>query len=219
LHHGPDVDDAFLARVTRFLAAEAVIRQFLDIGTGLPSANNTHEVAQAIAPDSRIVYVDSDPIVLSHARALLTSTPEGQCRYLDADLRDTAAILGQAAQTLDFSRPVAVMLIAVLHCIPDRDDPNGIVTRLKDALPPGSFLALSHPARDLNATTRERMSTQVNAMMRTPVTLRDRPQVVRFFDGLELIEPGIVVVPEWRPVSEPEARSPAWVWGGVGRKR
>jgi hypothetical protein len=210
---------AFLARVTRFLAAEAGIRQFLDIGTGLPSANNTHEVAQAIAPDSRIVYVDSDPIVLSHARALLTSTPEGQCRYLDADLRDTAAILGQAAQTLDFSRPVAVMLIAVMHCIPDPDDPDGIMTRLKDALPPGSFLALSHPARDLNATTRERMSTQVNAMMRTPVTLRDRTQVVRFFDGLELIEPGVVVVPEWRPVSELEASSPAWVWGGVGRKR
>jgi len=158
---------AFLARVARFLAGEAGIRQFLDIGTGIPSADNTHEVAQ----------------------------------------------------TLDFGQPVAIMLIAIMYCIPDEDDPYGIAARLVDALPPGSFLALSHPARDLNAQTRAQMSTRVNAMLKTPVTLRDRAQVARFFDGVELIDPGVVVVPEWRPVSELEARSPAWVWGGVGRKR
>jgi len=210
---------AFLARVVRYLAGEAGIRQFLDIGTGIPSADNTHEVAQAVAPDSRIVYVDNDPIVLSHARALLTSAPDGECAYLDADLREPGRVLGRAAQTLDFSRPVAVMLIAIMHCIPDQDDPYGIVTRLTDALAPGSFVALSHPARDLNTRARAQMSTQVNAMMKTPVTLRDRAQVERFFDGLDLVEPGVVVVPKWRPDSEFAASSPAWVWGGVGQIR
>ena len=209
---------AFLARTVRFLAADAGVRQFLDIGTGLPAASNTHEVAQSIEPACRIVYVDNDPIVLSHARALLASTPRGKCSYLDADLRDTARILELAAETLDFSQPIAVMLIAIMHCIPDEDNPYQIVTELMDAVPPGSFLSLSHPARDINAAVRAEVSKRVNALMTTPVTLRDRAQVTRFFDGLELLEPGVVTVPQWRPRSEFEARSPAWLWGGVARK-
>jgi hypothetical protein len=209
---------AFLARTVRYLAAEAGIRQFLDIGTGLPAAGNTHEVAQSVDPRCRIVYADNDPIVLSHARALLTSAPEGQCAYLDADLRDPTTILEQAAATLDPSQPTAVMLIAVMHCVPDADDPHGIVAALMGAMAPGSFLALSHPASDMNAAVRSTMSRQVNARMATPVTLRERGQVDRFFDGLELVEPGVVPVPRWRPGSELEAKSPAYVWGGVARK-
>src|SRR5215472_6133378 len=142
---------AFLARAVRFLVREAGIRQFLDIGTGIPTANNTHEVAQRIAPDSRIVYVDNDPVVLSHAQTLLKSTPQGACAYVDADLRDPDKILAVAADTLDFARPVAVMLVAVLQLIDDADDPAGIVGRLMAACVPGSFLTISHPASDLDA--------------------------------------------------------------------
>ncbi|HLX50824.1 MAG TPA: SAM-dependent methyltransferase, partial [Streptosporangiaceae bacterium] len=141
--HGVRSNRAFLTRVVRFLAQEAGIRQFLDIGTGIPSANNTHEVAQAIAPQARVVYVDNDPIVLAHARALLTGAPEGATDYLDADLRDTASILDRAAQTLDFAQPVAIVLMAILHLIPDTDDPYRIVAQLAGAVPPGSYLALS----------------------------------------------------------------------------
>src|SRR5262249_51021555 len=137
---------AFLARAVWYLADDCGIRQFLDIGTGLPTASNTHEVAQRAAPDSRIVYVDNDPLVLSHAMALLTSSHEGRTDYLDADLRDTGTILNAARDTLDFSQPVAVMLIGVLHCIPDDDDPYGIVKRLMAAVVPGSYLVLGHPA-------------------------------------------------------------------------
>ncbi|HCU93662.1 MAG TPA: hypothetical protein DHU96_13405, partial [Actinobacteria bacterium] len=133
---------AFLARTVRFLAGEMGVRQFLDIGTGIPTSDNTHEVAQSVAPSCRIVYVDNDPVVLAHARALLTSSPEGATGYFDADLRDTAAILARAAETLDFSQPIAVMLIAILHVIGDGEDPYGIVAKLIDAVPPGSYLAL-----------------------------------------------------------------------------
>ena len=133
---------AFLARTVRYLAREEGIRQFLDIGTGIPTASNTHEVAQSVAPDCRVVYVDNDPVVLSHARALLTGRPEGATDYIDADLRDTQKILAQAARTLDFSRPVAVMLIAIMHAIGDDEDPYAIVATLMDAVPPGSYLAL-----------------------------------------------------------------------------
>ncbi len=209
---------AFLARVVRVLAGKFGIRQFLDVGTGIPSASNTHEVAQSIAPQARIVYADNDPIVLSHARALLTSTPEGACDYVDADLRDTTTILDQAALTLDFSQPVAVMLIAVLHCIPDSDDPYGIVTRLLAEVPPGSFLALSHPGSDVGGEGHATMHRRVNPLLSMPTTLRRRTEVTRFFDGLELLEPGVVVAAQWRPGSEFEARTPAAVWGGVGRK-
>jgi hypothetical protein len=209
---------AFLARVVRFLATEAGIRQFLDIGTGIPTAQNTHQVAQSVAPDARIVYVDNDRMVLSHAQALLKSNPAGACAYLDADLREPASILAEAAKTLDFSRPVAVMLIAVLHCIPDQDGPHRIVTELMEAVPPGSYLALSHPADDLGSPQRNAVRTQLSAMMRTPVTGRNREQVITFFDGLELLDPGMVVVSQWRPESEFEAKMPAFLWGGVGRK-
>jgi S-adenosyl methyltransferase len=209
---------AFLARVVRYLAGEAGIRQFLDIGTGIPASNNTHEVAQSVAPDCRVVYVDNDPIVLSHARALLTSGPHGVTSYLDADLRDTGRVLAAAAGMLDFSRPVAVMLMAILQHVDNADDPYGIVAALLGALPPGSYLALSHPASDIDAAAQGKLAEGLNRTMAEKVTMRDRAQVARFFDGLELVEPGLVRVPEWRPASELEARSPAGLWGGVGRK-
>jgi hypothetical protein len=209
---------AFLARVVRILAGDLGIRQFLDIGTGIPTANNTHEVAQSVAPESRIVYVDNDPIVLSHARALLTSTPEGACDYIDADLRDTKTILDQAARTLDFSQPAAVMLIAVLHCIPDSGNPYGIVTRLLDSVPPGSYLALSHPAKDLGGEGHSEMHRRVNPLLSAALTLRTKAEVTLFFDGTELLEPGVIAAAQWRPDSEIEARTPASAWVGLARK-
>ncbi|GIE02050.1 hypothetical protein Adu01nite_34000 [Paractinoplanes durhamensis] len=208
---------AFLARTVRHLASEHGVRQFLDIGTGLPAANNTHEVAQSVAPQSRVVYADNDPIVLSHARALLTGTVSGATAYLDADLRDTKQILREAATTLDFSRPVAVMLIAVLHCIPDEDDPAGIVQQLVNALAPGSFLVLSHPAIDIHRGVRK-AAPRMNQLMQTRLTFRSHEQVASYFDGLELLDPGVVRVPDWRPAAEADRANPAAVWGGVGRK-
>jgi hypothetical protein len=210
---------AFLARAVRYLAEEAGIRQFLDIGTGIPTANNTHEVAQAVAPASRIVYVDNDPIVLAHARALLTSSPEGVTDYIDADLRDTQVILDQAVRTLDFSQPIAVMLVAILQVISDEDDPYGIVTTLMDAVPPGSYLVLSHVASDIDAEKVAEATQRVNRLRPQKGTLRSQAEVARFFDGLDLVEPGVVRVPEWRPGSEIEAKTPSAMWGGVGHKR
>jgi S-adenosyl methyltransferase len=209
---------AFLARAVRYLAGEAGIRQFLDIGTGIPASNNTHEVAQSVAPESRVVYVDNDPIVLAHARALLASGPHGVTSYLDADLRDTGRVLTAAAGTLDFSRPAAVMLMAILQHVDNADNPCGIVATLLDALSPGSYLVLSHPASDIEAEAQGKLAERLNQTMAEKVTMRDRAQVARFFDGLELIEPGLVRVPQWRPTSELEASSPAGLWGGVGRK-
>src|SRR5262249_27104314 len=145
---GARANRAFLARVVRYLAAECGIRQFLDIGTGLPAPNSTHEVAQAVAPDSRIVYVDNDPLVLVHARALLTSAPQGSCDYLEPDLRNPTAVLAGSAQTLDLSRPVAVLLLAVLHFLADSDDPAGVVAALARRLAPGSFVVISHLTAD-----------------------------------------------------------------------
>jgi hypothetical protein len=208
---------AFHTRAVRYLVAEAGVRQFLDIGTGIPAAENTHEVAQAIAPESRIVYVDNDPIVLSHAKALLNSTPEGACAYLDADLRDPATIVAEAAKTLDFSQPVAVMLIAILHWLPDEADPRRIVSELMDAVPAGSYLALSHMAKDVNAEVRAETIGRTGQFMKPPTT-RERAEISRYFDGLELVDPGIVLVSEWRPHSELESRSPAYLWSGVARK-
>jgi len=210
---------AFLARAVRFLAAERGVRQFLDIGTGLPTASNTHEVAQETAPDARIVYVDNDPIVLTHARALLTSTPHGATAYLDADLRDPAAILAAAAQTLDFGQPVALMLLIILHMISDSDDPYGIVAALVRALAPGSYLVLAHPASDIRPEQMAEMTKRVNERMRGPkATMRDRDAIARFFDGLDLLEPGVVQPQQWRP--EPGALSAPRVtaWCGVARK-
>ncbi|SRR5271165_1476736 len=210
---------AFLVRVVRYLASERGVRQFLDIGTGLPTASNTHQVAQAVAPDARIVYADNDPIVLSHARALLSSTPEGACDYVDADLRDTSAILRAASATLDFGQPVALMLLIVMHLISDADDPYGLVTALLRALPAGSYLVLAHPASDIRAAQMAEMTKRVNQRMSGPqATMRDRAAVTRFFDGLELLEPGVVQPQQWRP--EPGLLSPPQVtaWCGVARK-
>jgi hypothetical protein len=216
---GVRANRAFLARVVRYLARDAGIRQFLDIGTGIPTANNTHEVAQTEAPASRIVYVDNDPIVLAHARALLTSTPQGATEYIDADLRETETILSEAANTLDFSRPVAVMLIAILHLIADTDAPYAIVQQLLNAVPSGSYLALSQVASDIEPEKTAEGARRYNQLAHDSTNHRSLAEVMRFFDGLELIEPGLVAVQQWRPDSEIEARTPSAMWGGVGRKR
>lgn len=209
---------AFLARTVRYLAGQAGIRQFLDIGTGIPSANNTHEVAQSVAPECRIVYVDNDPIVLAHARALLVGKSEGATEYVEADARDTAKILGEAANLLDFSRPVAVMLLGVLQFIPDEDDPYGIVARLMAAVPRGSFLAISHPASDIEAEAMAAAAGLLRQMMAESVTLRGQSEVARFFQDVAPVEPGVVQITQWRPLSSAEAASPASLWGGVGQK-
>ena len=210
---------AFLARSVRYLAAEQGIRQFLDIGTGLPTANNTHEVAQSVAPESRIVYVDNDPLVLSHARALLTSSPEGVTAYLDADLRDTYEILERAAGTLDFAQPVAIMLLAILHYIPDLDEARRIVARLTGAVAPGSYLAISHAASDISAEEMAEMIRRMNEHLAEGNHVgRPRHVVAQFFDGLDLVEPGVVKVTEWHPASAVEAEGPTSLWGGVARK-
>ena len=190
---------AFLGRAVHYLAAEAGIRQFLDIGTGLPSSNNTHEVAQRAAPDARIVYVDNDPIVLSHAQALLTSTPEGACAYVDADIRDTGKILKDAANLLDFSRPVAVCLIMILQFIPDEDDPVSIVRALVDAIPSGSYLTVAHPASDVDQHVGPALRQLSTRMGGTRAVPRSHQEVSRFFDGLEMVEPGLVQLHRWRP--------------------
>jgi SAM-dependent methyltransferase len=210
----------FLRRAVRYLADGAGIRQFLDIGTGLPSADNTHQVAQQVAPDSRVVYVDNDPIVLVHARALLTGTPEGATAYLDADLRDPGPILARAAQTIDFSQPVALMLLAILQLIPDDADPHALVAELVDALAPGSYLVISHPASDVLPEAMAEMQRRLNQHQREVTTFRPRPAVIRFFDGLDLVEPGVVQTHRWRP--EPGDPVPqdqeVTGWCGVARK-
>jgi len=213
---GVRANRAFLGRAVHFLAAEAGIGQFLDIGTGIPTANNTHEVAQRAAPDARVVYVDNDPIVLAHARALLTSDPDGVTDYIDADLRNTGAILAQAARTLDFSRPVAVMLVGILQCIPDEDDPRGIVAALIDGVPSGSYLAISHPAADVHAQARAGAAL-LNEGLASPVIFRGRAAIARFFDGLELVEPGLVSTSQWRSGAGTGTK-PLANWAGVGRK-
>jgi hypothetical protein len=210
---------AFLRRAVRFLAGEAGIRQFLDIGTGIPTAGNTHEVAQAIASESRVVYVDYDPVVLAHARALLTSSGAGATDYIHADLRDTPAILDQAGELLDFTHPVAVTLIAVLHAIPDSDDPHAIVARLVDAVPPGSYLAISHMGSDLIASeTLQEMKDIGNRMGQQQYPARGRDQVARFFEGTDLVEPGLVRVEEWRPEPGSDDTHRTFLWSAVGHK-
>jgi S-adenosyl methyltransferase len=208
---------AFLVRAVRYLAGEAGIRQFLDIGTGLPTADNTHQIAQAVAPESRVVYVDNDPQVLAHARALLTSSPEGATAYLDADLRDPDTILREAARTLDFTRPVAIMLMGILGHIADDDEARSIVRRLLEALPSGSYLALC----DGTDTNPAGVAAQAryNESGAIPYRLRSPEQIAGFFEGLELVEPGVVSLPRWRP-DPADAGGPAEVdaFGGVGRK-
>jgi S-adenosyl methyltransferase len=211
---------AFLGRVIRYLAGEAGIRQYLDIGTGIPTAGNTHQVAQSIAPESRVAYVDYDPIVLAHARALLTSSEAGATEYIHADLRDTGTILDQARQLLDFTQPVAVSLIAILHAIPDADDPPAIVATLLDAVPPGSYLAISHAGADLlNRESKDGFDDVMSRMVQQQFTMRSREQVMQFFAGTDLVEPGLVPIEEWRLA--PNATDPrrSSLWGAVGRKR
>jgi len=190
---------AFLARTVSYLTAEAGIRQFLDLGTGLPTASNTHEVAQAIAPESRIVYVDNDPLVLSHARALLTSSPEGATDYIEADARDIDAILEGAAATLDFTRPVAITMLGVLPFIGDDSEVEAIVTRLLAAVPTGSYLAVTHSTSEVSGERVIEAVRQWNQVAPTPYRLRCPEQIAAFFEGLELIEPGVVPCPRWRP--------------------
>jgi len=209
---------AFLARAVRYLAGQAGVRQFLDIGTGIPAADNTHEVAQAMARECRVVYVDNDPIVLSHARALLTSGTKGATAYLDEDLRNVGEIIHAAAGTLDLTEPVAVMLIGILQCIPDEDDPAGIIKLLMDAVPSGSYLAISHPASDIDVVGIRNLAYQLHERMPMELRFRSRAEVAALFDGLELVEPGLVRAPEWRPDSDADLANPATVWGGVARK-
>jgi S-adenosyl methyltransferase len=208
---------AFLARAVRYLAAEGGITQFLDIGTGIPAANNTHEVAQAVTPDARVAYVDYDPVVLQHARVLLTSAVPGTVDYIDADLREPGKILRAAAKSLDFTRPVAIMLIAVMHLIVDDDDPYGILGQLKAAMAPGSYLVLSQVAADIETEQVAEARRRYNSLARETQRHRTREEVTRFFDGLELIEPGVVPVQGWRP-SDLEAKAKSTMWCGVARR-
>ena len=211
------VNRDFLGRAVRFLAGEAGIRQFLDIGTGIPTAGNVHEVAHRVAPDASVVYVDNDPIVNTHATALLTGA--GTTGIVLADLRDPRAILSHPTtrRLLDFGEPVALLLIAVLHFVRDAEDPAGIVATLRDALPPGSYLALSHVTGDFrSAAATDAMGVYNNAT--SSVTLRSHDQVSAFFAGFDLIEPGLVQSPLWRPDGPlPRNMDKLWIYGGVGR--
>ncbi|GAA0910224.1 SAM-dependent methyltransferase [Virgisporangium ochraceum] len=203
----------FLIRAVRYLAGEAGVRQFLDIGTGLPTANNTHEVAQSVAPDSRIVYVDNDPLVLAHARALLTSSPEGVTDYLDADMYDTDLVLREAARTLDFSKPVAVLFMGVLGHIEDDGVAQGIVKKVLDAVPSGSYFAMCDST---DRTPEVVESARVwNESAALKYHLRSEERMRAFFDGLELVEPGLVSVTRWRPDTDAQEIDQ---FGAVGRK-
>jgi hypothetical protein len=204
-----------LVRVVQYLAGEAGIRQFLDIGTGLPTADNTHEVAQQAARESRIVYVDNDPMVLLHARTLLTSTPEGACDYIDADVRDPEAILREAAKTLDFTRPAALMLMGILGLVADYGQARSIVSRLMAALPPGSYLAV-YDGADTDPAYVESIRRFNDGSGAVPYIPRSPEQISRYLDGLEILPPGVVTVSRWRP-SWGDPPDVACV-GGVGRK-
>lgn len=212
-------DRLFLGRAVQYLAGEAGIRQFLDIGTGLPTVDNTHEVAQRVAPESRIVYVDNDPLVLVHARALLTSTPEGATDYIDADMHDPDKILAEAARTLDFTQPVAVTMLGVVIFISDDGEAYGIVRRFLDALPSGSYLVLSHTITSPTMPDVDAAVAFWNEHGTPRLTQRTPEQVLRFFDGLELLEPGVVSCSRWRqeatPWGEPDEVA---MFGGIGRK-
>jgi S-adenosyl methyltransferase len=219
LRRGVRAQRAFLANAVEYLTRTAGVRQFLDIGTGIPTANNTHEVAHAADPGAHIVYVDNDPMVLAHARALLTASRPNTTSYLDADLRDTATILTEAAALLDFRKPVGVLLIGVLQLIPDQDDPRAIVTRLIEAVPPGSWLALFHPASDILPDQASAVARQVSVRAAAPTTLRTRAEVMHFFDGLEFLEPGLVQVHRWRPGSPaPDTGDEVPGYAGLARK-
>jgi hypothetical protein len=214
---GARANRSFLVRVVRYLAAEAGIRQFLDIGTGLPAPDSTHEVAQSVARNCRIVYVDNDPLVLAHARALLTGTREGACGYVDADVRDTGTILAQAAQTLDFTKPVAVLLLAISHLIPDGDAPAAIVARLAEGLAPPSYVAISHMTADFAPDAVTAAANAYNALAPIPVTARNHTEVTALFGELPLVPPGVVPITEWRPDSPSQLTQPADLYAGLAR--
>jgi hypothetical protein len=213
----------FLIRAVHWLAAEAGVRQFLDIGTGIPTADNVHGVAQRAAANSRIVYVDNDPIVLAHAHTLLQSTAEGATDYIFGDLREPDPILDHASATLDLTRPVAVVLVAITHFFPDEDDPYGIVARLLDAVPSGSYLALTHLANDIHPEEMAELERRYreDETIEDTFVMRSHAEVSRFFNGLELVEPGVVPIDDWRPDNTTPPPSEAWVnpiWGGVALK-
>ncbi|MGH3223607.1 MAG: SAM-dependent methyltransferase [Streptosporangiaceae bacterium] len=206
----------FMARVVRYLAGEAGIRQFLDVGTGLPTADNTHEVAQAVAPSSRVVYVDNDPLVLTHARALLASSPEGACDYIEADMRDPAVILHGAARTLDLSVPAALLFIGVLGHLADYEQARSVVGGILAGLPPGSYLVL---ADSIDTGQAHRDAGQRYAKTgAVPYRLRSPEEITSLFTGLDLIEPGVVHVQSWRPDPAPSAPVHVDAIGGVARK-
>ena len=208
---------AFLARAVRYLTLEAGLRQFLDVGTGLPTVNNTHELAQRAVPASRIVYVDNDPLVLAHARALLTSTPEGVTDYIDADMRDPRAVLARAAETLDFGHPAGLMIMGVMGHIPDDEEAQSIVQRLLAGLPSGSFLAL-YDSLDISEALKEAQQGYDDTGA-VPYKLRRADQIERFFDGLEFVTPGLVRCPEWRPEAGQAGGAPdVPTLAGVARK-
>ncbi|MEV0211254.1 SAM-dependent methyltransferase [Streptomyces sp. NPDC050788] len=211
---------AFLGRAVRELVGKAGIRQFLDIGTGVPAADNTHEVAQRLDPGARVVYVDNDPVVLAHARALLVGTSEGATDYLQADVRDIDRILTAAQETLDLTQPVGLMLVAIMQYVPDADDPHSLTRRLVDALAPGSHLVLSHPAADIGAEAVAASMRVYNerAADHAGATPRTRDEVQRFFDGTELLDPGVVELPDWRPGPDDTPAPGLPMWCGVGRK-
>ena len=210
----------FLINAVYELASEHGIRQYLDIGTGLPTADNTHDVAQRVAPGARIVYVDYDPVLLSHARALLTSSPEGKTDYIQADLRDTETILSGAARTLDFGQPVAILLLAVLHFIPDSDDPYGIVGRLMAPMPSGSYLVVCQAASDIEPEAVAEHARRYNERAPAVITPRSREQVARFFDGLDMGSRGLVPLSQWFGADRADASSAGGLAGycGIGRK-
>jgi len=202
------------------LARDAAIHQFLDISTGIPKEENTHEVAQRVAPEARIVHIDYDPIVVGHAHKLVTSTPEGACAY--GDLRNPQTIPGKATGTLDLGKPVAAVLLGVLHFFADAEHPHATVARLADALAPGSYLAISHLASDVHGDALAETFDRLNPQMSESVTLRTQAEVARFFEGMDLVDPGVVQLPQWRPDSGvgpvPTVR-PLPMWCAVGRKR
>ena len=208
----------FLIRAVRYLAAEAGIRQFLDLGTGIPTSPNVHEAVQAADPESRVVYVDNDPIVLAHARALLTSSAEGATAFLDADLRKPEPILAEAVRTLDFSQPVAVVMVGVLHLVPDADQPRAVIERYLAGVPAGSYLVITQPASDVNAEAAAAGAKQYNSFVATPQTRRDHAGTAAFFGGLDLIEPGLVQVHQWRPDPGASPSGSTSAWAGVARK-
>lgn len=214
---GARANRAFHARVVRYLAVRAGIRQFLDIGAGLPAPDNTHEIAQEVAPDCRIVYCDNDPAVLAHARALLVSDPTGTCAYVNADVRDSAAILGDAARTLELTRPVAVLLLALLHFLPDSDDPGKVVAALAHRLAPGSFVAISHLTADFAPEQVSAAAHAYNALAPVPVTPRTHTEVSALFGDLSLVAPGVVKVTEWRPDRNVPAGQSADLYAGLAR--